>query len=178
MFRHTYVLLFFCIADLAGALLWGSAVFVQEFQPAPSWEQIIDGIQRVGFPIVAYLLLFLGLGAMIMGAVRFFTQKLDQDRADLTRTLERLGDQFAQSQSQLGQAVMTQQGDLAEVLRELTRANEQVAEGMRMTMLFMARTQSDVMVTSDKISKTQERVEKTARVTDRIARRVVPEDDA
>lgn len=178
MFRHTYALLFFCIADLIRVLSLGVVVFVEGFQPSPSWEQIIDGVQKVGFPIVAYLLLFLGLGAMIMGAVRFFTQKLDQDRTDLTRTLERLSDQIVTSQNNLGQAVMTQQSGLTDVLRELTRANEQVAEGMRMTMLFMARTQSDVMVASDKIDKQHDRIERTARVTDRIAKRVVPEEDA
>jgi hypothetical protein len=121
---------------------------------SPTWDQIIDATVRVGFPIVAYLLLFLGLGGTILGAVRFFTVKLDQDRSAMTIALRELGtqivagqDRIIDAQAEFNRTMIEQNRTMHEALRELTKTTEATAEGMRMTMVFLSRTQTEVEAT-------------------------------
>ena len=135
-------------------------------QSQPTWEQIIVAIERVGFPIVAYLLMFLGISAMILAAVRFFNQKLDQDRMTIANTMQGLTSQILDGQARIVDAqqdfnrmLIQQNRQQAEAMREMTKASESVAEGMRMTMLFLARTQSDVIATKSDVRSHREVVE-------------------
>lgn len=135
-------------------------------QAQPSWGEIINAIERVGFPIVAFLLVFLGISAMILAAVRFFNQKLDQDRVTLTASMQNLTKDILRGQSRIIDVqnefnkIFIQQNHIqAETMREMTKASEAVAEGMRMTMLFLSRTQSDVISTKKDVRHHREVVE-------------------
>lgn len=107
----------------------------------PGWDQIIQAIKDVGFPIVAFLLLLLVVLSLIGWAVAHFIRTLAAMSQRQEFTADRLEDRIT--------AVISEQTRATEKLADaqiaVARELGGLAEATRGVMVFLSHTQQEVV---------------------------------
>jgi hypothetical protein len=130
-------------------------------QASPTWDQVIQAIREVGFPVVAYLLMVGVVLSSILQAVKFFTNKLDRDRIELLTEIRTMTREFLKGQRELGRAIHDQSTSLSAALIEQSKALTSVSEDVRVLMMFVSRTQQEMNATRTEMQATRKSVEDT-----------------
>ncbi len=127
----------------------------QSGQQFPGFDQIIEATKSVGFPIVAFILIVLAVVAplyallryVIVDAVRYFTNRLDQITRQSDAAYDRLGDHISRSNDRLVEAIDRQSAQISRQTEQIALSREQGArnnEALQITLQFLSHTQQEI----------------------------------